>query len=240
MMASEPVPVLCLPYAGGGASFFRAWQRLADPAIEIHPVQLPGREERIDDEPYVDVRSAVDGLGAELLDLVAGQRIALFGHSLGAVLAYELARWLAAAGIHVTHLFISGSPAPRLGRDQRATGLDDEEFLRRVVEFAGYRHPAFEVPELRELILPLLRADVALHEDYQPLSEQPVDVPITCFRGADDELVSLAQCQAWRSATTAGFELIELDGGHMFLVDSADALLTAVAERLDAGVLESR
>ncbi|WP_217241009.1 thioesterase II family protein, partial [Streptomyces sp. AC555_RSS877] len=156
------IKLVCLPYAGAGASFYRPWAALAGDALEILPLQLPGRERLIDDEPHRDVHSAVDGLVAQLRErLGAGDhRVALFGHSLGAVLAYELAhRLVAEPGVELTHLFVSGSPEAARGRQRRATGLSDENFLAQVGEFAGYLHPALDDPEMRELVLPALRAD---------------------------------------------------------------------------------
>lgn len=240
----KEIRVLCLPHAGAGASFFSPWHSLAGPNILIEPIQLPGREERIDEEPYTDIRLAVRSIVDELFDAelfdaelfdaeYPPARVALFGHSFGAVLAFELARALQSQpGLTVLHLFVSGSPGPQATRENRATGLSDEEFLGRVEEFAGYRHPAFEHPELRELILPTLRADVQMHENYAPLSAEPLDVPITSLRGAADTLVSAAEAATWRDATRGEFELVEFAGGHMYMLDRGAELLAELADRL--------
>jgi surfactin synthase thioesterase subunit len=231
---TQPVPVLCLPHAGAGAAFFRSWLASTPQPVALRPIQLPGREELIDEDPYTDIGSALIGLLPGVLEVLSRPAaVALFGHSLGAVLAYEVARHLQCQpGIRVQRLFVSGSPAPHLGRSRRATGLDDTEFLDRVLEFAEYRHPAFDIPELRELILPTLRADVRMHEDYRPLPGAALTAPITCFRGIDDELVSAAEADAWREATAGDFELIELPGGHMFVSDDCGPLLRVVGARL--------
>jgi surfactin synthase thioesterase subunit len=231
---SAPVPLYCIPHAGAGASFFKGWQDAAGPALTIVPVQLPGREELIDQDPYADWREAVCGLEAEVF--AAGStpmRLALFGHSFGAVLAYELARLLSArCRVEVVRLFVSGSPGPRAGRARRASGLSDAEFLNRVQEFAGYRHPAFDIPEVVELILPVLRADVLMHERYRPLRDDVPDVPITCLRGTDDDLVPARDAAGWTEATSGECDLVELPGGHMYLVDHAAELLTIITARL--------
>jgi surfactin synthase thioesterase subunit len=234
MMKEEAIRVLCLPHAGAGASFFSPWHDLAGPNILIEPIQLPGREHRIDEPPYTDIRLAVREIADELFDAECPPaRIAIFGHSFGAVLAFELARALQdQPGLTVLHLFVSGSPGPWATRESRATGLSDDEFLGRVEEFAGYGHPAFQHPELRELILPTLRADVQMHETYAPLSAEPLDVPITSFRGAADTLVSAAEAAAWRDATRGEFEVVEFPGGHMYMLDRSAELLATVADRL--------
>jgi surfactin synthase thioesterase subunit len=128
------IRLLCLPFAGAGASFFRPWRRLGVEGVDVVPVQLPGREARIAEPLYTDVHEAADGLLPELLaDLPdpAGP-LALFGHSLGAVLAYELARRLVTAGVAVDRLFVSGSPGPGAEREQRASDLDEESFIAQV------------------------------------------------------------------------------------------------------------
>ncbi|MGA5817913.1 thioesterase II family protein [Kitasatospora sp. NPDC094028] len=228
--------LVCLPFAGGGASFYRAWKQFQRDDLAIVPLQLPGREERFIDEPYQDAVAAGSELADQVLDLTRGQGpIALFGHSLGAVLAYETARQLEARGVEeLRHLFVSGSPGPWTGRTARATGLDDEGFLARVGEFAGYQHDALADPDMRELLLPILRADVAMHEDYKPVSDQPLRTPITSLRGADDELVSGEEAEQWRAATAAGFARVELPGEHMYLVDSPVPLLDEVERALRA------
>ncbi|KOG33445.1 thioesterase II family protein [Streptomyces resistomycificus] len=227
--------LVCLPYAGAGASFYRPWAALAGVALEILPLQLPGRERLIDDEPHRDVHSAVDGLVAQLRGrLGAGDhRVALFGHSLGAVLAYELAhRLVAEPGVELTHLFVSGSPEAAQGRERRATGLSDEAFLAQVGEFAGYHHPALDDPEMRELVLPTLRADVEMHENYLPSTRLPLDAPLTVIRGEDDDLVTRDDAASWSKATGRDFDHVELPGGHMYLTESAPTLVGLIVSTL--------
>ncbi len=224
--------LICLPFSGSGASFFHGWQLKVPAGIRIVPVQLPGREERFVEPPLTDVASAADEARAQVLaELRDGDRIALFGHSLGAVLAYELARRLTAT-VDVVALFVSGSPDPWHGRSEHATGLPDEEFLVRVEGFAGYSHPALADPEVRELVLPLLRADIEMHESYRPDPHDPLPVPVTAIRGRDDELVTAADSARWRHVTTGPFDTAELAGGHMYLVGEVDELLAVIGARL--------
>ncbi|MFD0165912.1 thioesterase II family protein [Streptomyces decoyicus] len=234
-MTSDPVPVLCLPYAGAGAGFFRKWRQSAPAGLLLEPLQLPGREERTDEEPHRDVARAVHALLPEALDAVRGHsRVAVFGHSLGAILAYELARALEErTELPVAHVFVSGSPAPERGRAPQAAALDDAEFLARVEELAGYRHPALESAEFRELLLPTLRADVAMHESYRPPSDEPVEAPVTCLRGADDVLVTEQDAREWHTTTSGPFTYAEMPGGHMYLADAAPQVLGLVAATLE-------
>ncbi|MFD4181161.1 thioesterase II family protein [Rhodococcus sp. NPDC058514] len=227
--------LICLPYAGSGASFFRGWRTVAPTGLTIVPVQLPGREERFVEPPLTTVEAAVDDLLPGLLRVGRdAERVALFGHSLGAILAFELAHRLGdEGGVTLSRLFVSGSPGPSTVREIRASMLDDDQFVAQVNELAGYSHPALDHPELRELLLPVLRADVEMHENYRPPRRGPLSVPITALRGRDDRLVSARQSGEWREATTADTSVLELDGGHMYLTDHPHALLRLIATRLD-------
>jgi surfactin synthase thioesterase subunit len=218
--------LVCFPYAGAGASFFRSWVSALGRAFEVFPVQLPGREERFAEPLCTSVDDAIVGLLPQIAAKVRGKRdIVIFGHSLGAVLAYELAERLTGEfGLPVSRLVVSGAHAPHRPRGRRATGLTDEQFLAQVRSFAGYTHPALEDPEMRDLLLPLLRADVEMHESYLSRHVDNLKVPITCVRGRSDELVQAEDLAHWQEVTANPVELLEVDGGHMYLVDKPSAL----------------
>ncbi len=232
-MSAQQLFLACLPFAGSGAGFFREWEKSGMSEFTLLPVQLPGREERFLDDPFTEVAVAVAELTPRIVaDAGEGAAIMLFGHSLGAVLAYEIARELERIGHPgLRHLFVSGSPGPHNGRAERATGLPDEEFLAGVQRFAGYRHAAFDDPELVEVLLPTLRADVEMHENYRATSTEPLSVPITALRGEQDELVSREQAEQWAGVTRGPFAYRELPGGHMYLVDEPERVLRVMAGR---------
>lgn len=218
--------MLCLPHAGAGTSTFYTWRTVAPEGLEVYPVSLPGRERRMFEKPYVNVHEAVDGIAAELTPVFSdGTPLVLFGHCLGALLAYELARRLHAADIPVRHLLVSGTPGPRYVMTRRITGLPDEEFMDRVEEIAGYRDDALADPEMRELMLPTLRADVQMQEQYQPRRTDRLPVRLTALRGEGDSTVSVAEISQWHEATSAQFAAVELPGPHMYFLDQAPALL---------------
>ncbi|MBB4730414.1 thioesterase II family protein [Xanthomonas arboricola] len=224
--------LLCLPFAGAGASFFNEWKLLTE-RFEVVPVQLPGREKRFCEHLYTDVFEASAGLASELPELVDLKRdIVFFGHSLGAVLAYELTLALVRKGNHrVIGLAVSGSPDPWTPRKERATGLDDEKFLARVSEFAGYTHSALEDPLMRELLLPALRADVEMHEKYKARTDTLLDIPVLMLRGDDDELISGEQLQGWARVTSADARAESLPGRHMYLTERPRELLGMLERR---------
>ncbi|MER7350316.1 alpha/beta fold hydrolase [Streptomyces aurantiacus] len=221
--------LLCVPFAGAGPSFFHPWRELAGERWRVVPVELPGRERRIMEAPYRNVvEAAKNSIDDIVADLGPAPRTVLFGHSLGAVLAYELAHLLSTRGVHVERLVVSGSPGPWTQRERRATGLADEEFLARVEEFAGFRHEALDHPEMRELILPMLQADCEMHENYVPSTDEVLSVPICSLRGSTDGLVTAEEAQQWRDATTGEFNYAEFPGGHMYLVDLGREVLDVI------------
>ncbi|GAA1970832.1 thioesterase II family protein [Kitasatospora viridis] len=229
-MVTQQLFLACLPFAGGGAGFFREWEKRGIPEVTVLPIQLPGREERFIDDPFTEVADAVAELTPKIVSGAGDGNIALFGHSLGAVLAYEIARELERIGHPgLRHLFVSGSPGPHDGRTERATGLPDEQFIAGVQRFAGYRHAAFDDPDLLEVLLPILRADVEMHENYLATGTEPLSVPITSLRGEHDELVSREQAEQWAEVTRGSFTYQELPGGHMYLVDETERLLQVIA-----------
>ncbi|WP_035799588.1 thioesterase II family protein [Kitasatospora mediocidica] len=226
--------VLCFPPAGAGAGFFHSWLGHRSD-LHVMPVQLPGRERRLAEDECTDLDSLLNVIVPELLTAINGvERVVVFGHSYGALLAYESVRALSALAPEVAlTLVVSGSQRPGTPRAGRVTGLPDDEFVAGVARIAGYRHPALDEPELRDLLLPTLRTDVAMHENYRHDEGTPLDVPVLAVRGRDDDLVSAAELAAWRELTTGSFESAEIDGGHMYLVDSPAALLDLISRAVD-------
>lgn len=216
--------LFCFPYAGGGASFYRAWAPAQDIGFTLQPVQLPGREEQFANDCYRSIDRAADELAGNIArSLTPSDTVSLFGHSFGAVLAFEVARRLVDV-LPLQHLVVSGSAGPLIPLVRESEDLDDEQFVARVEQLAGYTHPALADRDLRDIVLPALRADVALHEGYLAQNLSALPVPITAIRGESDHIVSRAECEAWSVATTDRFEQIDLPGGHMYLVDDPETL----------------
>lgn len=221
--------LICFPFAGGGSSFFRSWAKTLGSAFQVIAVQLPGRENRFGEAPYTAVEQAIGELEPEMDKVLAGaSEIILFGHSMGAVLAYEFALQLNLS-VMPCRLMVSGSPSPSRPRAQRASGLSDTEFLAQVSIFAGYSHPSLDDPEMRRLLLPMLRADVELHENYSSAGKALLNMPITSIRGRDDGLVLAHEAAAWQEVTRFPLETVEVEGGHMYLVDHPAPLLDLLA-----------
>lgn len=192
----ETATLICLPFAGGGASFFRKWQQRTPDELHVLPVQLPGREERFLAPPHTDVAEAMDeawSWALSRLDTHTG-KVAVFGQSLGAILAFELTHRLTErSGLCISRLFVSGAAGPRTPRRNWTTDVDDYAFPARVNDITGYTHPTLDDPEMTALLLPALRADFAMNGTYQPTPRTPLNTPITAVRGNNDHMVSATQ-----------------------------------------------
>lgn len=209
------VRLVTLPHAGGSASFFFPLSRALAPEVEVLAVQYPGRQDRRAEPCVDDLDTLADLISAELLPL-AGRPLALFGHSLGAVLAYEVARRLERGGVPPHTLVVSGRRAPA---DQRGEGvhlLSDDALLKTVTELAGEELPVPD-EEVLAAALPSLRADYRAVETYAYRPGPPLTVPVLALTGDRDTRATPEEARAWSRYTTGPFGLRVFDGGHFYL-----------------------
>jgi medium-chain acyl-[acyl-carrier-protein] hydrolase len=225
--------LFCFPYAGAGASLFSTWQARLPPEIEVCPVQLPGRESRWREAPLTLCGPLLEGV-ARALEPALDRPFALFGHSLGALLAFELARYLRRhAGVAPRRLFVSAHRAPHLPRSGVPFHvLPDAAFVEHVRRLGGTPAEVFEQPALRRLVVSLLRADLALCETYVYRAEAPLTCPIVACGAVQDRLVRPPELAAWRRHTRGPFALRLFPGDHFFVRGAAAPLLRAIAADL--------
>jgi medium-chain acyl-[acyl-carrier-protein] hydrolase len=224
-----------LPHAGGGASVFRGWADAFPEWVEVCPVQLPGRENRLREAPFDRVPPLVEAL-ANALGPWRDRPYALFGHSVGALIAFELARHAAHTGVQApVHLFASGRRAPDLPcRQPDLHRLPDGDVIAGLRELGGMPAELLEHTELLQLLLPMLRADLALTETYVATPGAAIGVPITVYTGMEDVRVSLDEARAWERHTTARFRLRTFHGDHFYLFTDRDRVIQALGEDLRA------
>jgi medium-chain acyl-[acyl-carrier-protein] hydrolase len=222
--------LFCIAHAGGGASAFRGWADALPPEVEVCPVQLPGRENRIMEPPFDRADPLVQAL-ADAVEPYLSLPFALFGHSNGALIGFELARTLRARGRPgPAHFFASGRRAPHLPADRAPIHqLPEAEFLADLQELGGLPDELLAHRELLSLLVPTLRADVAIHETYEFTEQAPLDCPITAYGGLKDPKVSRAQMEAWARHTRGAFVLRMFPGGHFFLQDDRPVLLRTLS-----------
>jgi surfactin synthase thioesterase subunit len=217
---SPPSPqrrLVCLPYAGAGATVFHGWKLAPD--LEVRAVQLPGRQDRLREPPVASVDQAIDAIASALGELPP-LPIAFYGHSFGGVVAFELARRLAALGEPPVALVVGGCAAPHaLPRDPPIAQLTGDAFLELVHVRYGTPMAVLCNEDLMSVALPPLRADLAALERYTHRPGSALDVPITVLRGLRDSTAHPDDYVAWQELTTRPVVRAELDAGHLF-VDS--------------------
>lgn len=201
--------------------------------LEICPIHLPGRESRMAESAFTSTDTLVPVL-VDRLTPHLDRPYSLFGHSMGALIAFETTRELRRRGLPVpVRLFASGFRAPHLPeRFPNRRALDDRAFIADLRALAGTPNEVVEDEEMMALLLPTLRADVTLCETYVHRSDEPLDVPLTVFGGADDPRVSSDELDGWRRHTRATMDLRIFPGHHFFLKSHRAAVVAAIAERL--------
>lgn len=225
------VQLLCLPHAGAGASAYSSWPGEL-PEADVLLAQLPGRERRIGEPIPDDLGQMADELGDSLPR--TGKPLVVFGHSLGALLAFELARKLRrAAETRLRRLVVSGCRAPSDAAGGDRHRLPDGDLIEEMRQLGGTPEEVFEHPELLELILPTVRADFALAENYIPGEEQPLDVPIVALAGDADPGAPPAAVDAWREETTKTFRCHIVSGDHFFVDSERPTVLSHVRNAIN-------
>ena len=232
--------LICLPWAGGGASGYRDWPSHLPDDVEVVAVQLPGRESRLAEPPVSSMEPLVARLAVGILGRL-DRPFALFGHSMGALIAFELAGRLRSMGREPVHLLVSGARAPHLPsrwRDRHTS--PDREFVSTVRELGGTPPEVLDDPDLLDLVLPALRADFALVETYTPRAGPLLRCPVSAFGGVEDDDVGRDDLAAWSRHTTGPSRTHLLPGGHFYVNSSRESLLRIVATEVGGGGGERR
>jgi len=231
--ATERSPLLfCLHHGGAGASAYRDWQRLLGTDVEVVPVQLPGREARLAEPVERSIAALTERLAGPVVERAGGRPFAFFGHSMGALLAYDLSFALTADGQPPVHLAVSGCAPPHLRAATSVHTLSDDEFLAHVTALEGTPAEILDNPTLLELVLPVLRDDFAACETYTYTERGPLDAPIAIFAGESDPGVPPAGMARWADLTSGGASVDVFPGSHFYLHERLTELLAALRTRL--------
>ncbi len=225
--------IFCFPHAGGSASTYATWRTHVPSGCQLCPVMLPGRERRLAERPF----NRLEVLIADLIPSLDGwldRPFALFGHSMGGLIAFELARALRERDHLPTLLAIAGSlPPHRRDSAKNIADLPDDPFLDAIDKrYGGIPAEVLRHRELLELMLPMLRADFQLIESYEPTTTAPLTCPVLAFGGRTDATVKATDLAGWAAHTTSAFRLIEVPGGHFFVKESGAAILMELARIL--------
>jgi medium-chain acyl-[acyl-carrier-protein] hydrolase len=225
--------MFCFPYAGGGASIYRGWGASLPGDLEVCPVQIPGRESRLREPAFADPKAMITAI-ADALDPYWDLPFVFFGHSMGAMISFELARELRRRGRpQPLHLFVSGRRAPQLpAREEPIHALPEAEFIEKLRELNGTPEEVLQHAELMKLITPILRADFGVNETYEFTAEAPLDAGISAFGGLGDEDVTREDVEAWKENTHGRFRMRMLPGDHFFINSGKDLVLESVSRDL--------
>ncbi|MER8062474.1 MULTISPECIES: alpha/beta fold hydrolase [unclassified Streptomyces] len=235
------VRLVCLPHAGGSSSFYFQLSKALAPAVDVLAVQYPGRQDRRL-EPNIDGLPELADRVAEVMHHLADRPLALFGHSMGAVLAYEVALRMRDAGLPApVRLFVSGRRAPSRDRDERLHLASDAELLDEVRRLGGPHAALLGDPDIMDMVMPAIRSDYRAVERYRWQPGRILDCPVTVLTGDSDPRLSVDEAAAWEDHTTGPTELRVFPGGHFYLVDENARVSALLADRLahrDAGALQ--
>jgi len=225
--------LFCFPHAGGGASQFRLWGEKLPAFVEVYPVQLPGREERMGEPPFTQLSALLPFL-SEAIAPYLDKPFAFFGHSMGALISFELARYHRQCNLPMPQqLFVSAHRAPQLPRrHDRVHLLPHTELARAVDSLAGTPDELLNNAEAMQVFLPLLRADFTLCETYSYTDEEPLASSLSAFGGDMDDSVSYQELDAWRLQTTGTFKLQMFPGNHFYLQKMEMSALQRISQIL--------
>jgi medium-chain acyl-[acyl-carrier-protein] hydrolase len=231
--SDAPVRLLCLPHAGAGASVYRTWGRGLPAPVTACPVQPPGRERRLAEPPVTSVRELARQLAPHVIAMIRAP-YAIFGHSTGALSAFEVSREIRRLGAPLpVRLFVAGRRAPSMPMPRtELAGLPPDELAIVLRRLDGTPEDILQSPAMLRLLQPLLAADFQVNEDYAYRHEPPLPIPITTFASTRDPFAAPEDVVGWQAETAARCTPIVLDGGHFAIFQHAAAVLRQIARDL--------
>jgi medium-chain acyl-[acyl-carrier-protein] hydrolase len=225
--------LFCFPFAGGGASNYVTWSHQLPSSIEVRGVQLPGHESRLDEDAHTSLPPLIEGLH-DVIRSFLDRPFAFFGHSLGAIIAFELVRQLRTEREPMPAvLIVSGCRGPQVPRPEPPIHtLPDDAFAERIQGFGGTPSEILQDEAMRDLFLPVLRADLAIRETYTYTDAPPLQIPIFAHGGTNDPLVRVSELRAWSEQTSASFGVWTYEGEHFFVTNKDEIVLQNVIKNL--------
>lgn len=227
---NEVMSLFCLPHAGAGASAYRGWRGRLPGVADVVPVQPPGRESRAGEAPEWSMIALAGRLFEPLRRRIGGRPYAIFGHSMGALLGYEVAVALSAVGRPPALLAVSGAPAPQLpvNIDKPVHRMSEDELVSHLRKLAGTPDSLLTNADLIDLVVPTMRADFATCETYVHPPHPVLDVPLLVLGGTEDPGVPVETLHAWRERTTAGCAVHTFPGDHFYHLNRTGEVLSLI------------
>ncbi|AZE63469.1 MULTISPECIES: thioesterase II family protein [Pseudomonas] len=223
--------LICFPYAGGSGNIYEEWQGLIGSNVEVCAAQLPGRGARFNEPKHITLGDLLDECEEAILPLL-DRPFAIFGHSLGAVVAFAFAQRLEKLGKVPQHLFVSGASAPVDGSEYKKTrDLNDQELVEWMSEINGTPVELMNDPELMEIALPILRADFAIASSYKHVDAR-LKTSATVFGGSEDKNIPVEQLSSWGNLVTGRVQVEVIQGDHFFIHGNEKVVITAIRRTL--------
>ncbi|GAA4115440.1 thioesterase domain-containing protein [Aquimarina addita] len=229
----EKIKLFCIPYAGGSANMYNSWQSELAENIELYPIELAGRGTRISESHYENLEEAVNDIFYQIADDITISDYAIFGHSLGALLTYELTQKIMSMGLRAPlHTFFSGRKPPHIPRKEKWSLLNSSDFQEKILSLGGTPPEFFQYPELKNIFIPLLRSDFSLSETESNRSEiNPLSTNISILLG-QNEGISHEVAVQWREYTKRECTIHFVDGNHFFLLHQQEAVINIINDSL--------
>ncbi|MGK3989843.1 alpha/beta fold hydrolase [Sorangium sp. So ce136] len=226
--------LFCLPYAGGGSTAFSSWQRQLPAQVELCALKLPGREARMREPPFDRLTPLVQAVATGIAPWLT-KPFVLYGHSLGALVGFEVTRELRRRRAPLPlHLLVSGRRPPHMQPGPEPLhGASDQALVAWLRRVGGTPDEVLREPDLLAMILPVLRADIGVNEAEPFVEEDPLECPISVFGGLADERASRAELEAWRRHTRGPFGVEMFPGGHFFLQSAREPFLRSLSAHLE-------
>ncbi|MFC0528983.1 thioesterase II family protein [Phytohabitans kaempferiae] len=226
-----PIRLVCFPHAGGSASYYFPVSRALAPSVDVAAVQYPGRQDRRGEPCVEDICELADVIALEMRPW-CDRPLALFGHSMGATVAYEVGRRLERAGTMPMGIFASGRRAPSIDRNESIHLRDDRGVVQALQELSGTNSTLLSDDEFVSMVLPAVRADYKAVETYRHADGPVLACPVTALVGDTDPMATVEDAEAWRAHTTGTFRIKVYPGGHFYLTAQVDSVLNTIVDQL--------
>ncbi|WP_326627121.1 MULTISPECIES: thioesterase II family protein [unclassified Streptomyces] len=224
--------LVCFPYAGGSAGYYHGMSAKVSPKVELLAVQYPGRQDRYAEKPVDDIGELADEITEALLPGALEKPLALFGHSMGASVAFEVARRLEHRGVTPSALFVSARPGPSANRNETLHLSTDADLEREIRSLGGTGAEVLNDEEILQMVLPVVRNDYRAAETYRYVPGPDVTCPVVAFVGEGDPKATVAETGVWERHTTGPFDLTVFPGGHFYLNEHQAAVVGALLRQL--------
>lgn len=229
----DKITLFCFPYAGGSSIMYNGWKKHISDCIQLVPVELAGKNKRFNEQLYDKMEDAVDDVYKIVKSSINGP-YGLFGHSMGGIIAYELAHRISNSNLpNPEYLFVSGTKPPHIEDDEKIIHtLPDDEFKNEIIDMGGTPREIFENKELLELFLPILRKDFRIVENYKYIKKPPLDIETIVFYG-DEEEIQDNEAKQWNMHTNNECSIFKIKGNHFFINDRVKEVINIINNVVD-------